>query len=475
MPSKKNTAIIAVVAVVVLLAALFTFLRESGDDGADGMFIDSTVEVGDSYTFDTAQYTDGQLKGTSAITVTVLEVTDGSIVYSYSDGSITDTVTESRETFLSALIVQDTELLGDYQRTESIDTLDGSRECMVYLVWVDLDDDTLCHVYSWIPVGSNVIVRSETVVSDGSGTSFISTTLSDTNMLSETRPDDAVVPEAAALDDTIRENVVAGDYVEFSVYSEGYRDILSYSVSAVTGDTLWIYQDGMNQIPVESYLSLVRYDGNGTELDHETIDSSFGPKDCTIYMYDSYEGIFDIGSAGTVLFWADSETGVVYMIGLISDSAEPVFYYLTGTSLLGPEPDPPTDENGRTVVSSSGFAITVGDVVEVDMTFSYGFSFSSTMTVFNVTNDTVVVLYSSGSIRNMGIEEYADQFSLTQSRIDHMEFVEYAWTSNGELCSVYSYGGSQYYTIYNGTYYLIAETYVPDAHGQTHTVYTYSV
>ena len=82
----------------------------------------------------------------------------------------------------------------------------------------------------------------------------------------------------------------------------------------------------MNQIPVESYLSLVRYDGNGTELDHETIDSSFGPKDCTIYMYDSYEGIFDIGSAGTVLFWADSETGVVYMIGLISDSAELVFY-----------------------------------------------------------------------------------------------------------------------------------------------------
>ena len=62
MPSKKNTAIIAVVAVVVLLAALFTFLRESGDDGADGMFIDSTVEVGDSYAFDTAQYTDGQLK-----------------------------------------------------------------------------------------------------------------------------------------------------------------------------------------------------------------------------------------------------------------------------------------------------------------------------------------------------------------------------------------------------------------------------
>lgn len=75
----------------------------------------------------------------------------------------------------------------------------------------------------------------------------------------------------------------------------------------------------------------------------------------------------------------------------------------------------------------------------------------------------------------MGIEEYADQFSLTQSRIDLMEFVEYAWTSNGELCSVYSYGGSQYYTIYNGVYYLIAETYVPDAHGQTHTVYTYSV
>lgn len=65
--------------------------------------------------------------------MTVLEVTDGSIVYSYSDGSIMGTVTESRETFLSALIVQETELLGDYQRTESIDTLDGSRECMVYL------------------------------------------------------------------------------------------------------------------------------------------------------------------------------------------------------------------------------------------------------------------------------------------------------------------------------------------------------
>ena len=80
------------------------------------------------------------------------------------------------------------------------------------------------------------------------------------------------------------------------------------------------------------------------------------------------------------------------------------------------------------------------------------------MTVFNVTNDTVVIMYSSGSIRNMGIEEYAGQFSLTQSRIDLMEFVEYAWTSNGELCSVYSYGGFQYYTIYNGVYYLIAET-----------------
>lgn len=473
MPSTKNTAIVAAVIVVVIAAALFTFLRDSGDDDGDGFFIDTEVNIGDSYTFDTMQYVDGQDSGTStSVTVTVISVSGDEIVSEHRVDSTTYTLTETCDTFLSALIVQDLETLGDYQRTETIDTIDGSRECIVFLDWVDLTDDVLCHVYSWVPVGSNVIVKTESFIIDGSQTSYSSSNLDETNMLVGYLPDDAIVPESVNLHETVRENVVIGDYIEFSVYEGDHRNILSYSVSSVTDDILWIYQDGMNQIPVETYLSLIRYDGNGTEIANETIDSSFGSKDCTIYRYDSYEGLFDIGSAGTVLFWADSETDIVYMIGLVTDSGDPVFYYLTGTSLLGPEPDPPIGENGGTTVSSQGYPISIGDHTSIEMIFPYA-TVSFNITVVNVTNNSVVVLYSSGWMKSLGIDEYAAMFVLTQSQIDDMEFVDYAGTSHGELCSIYSSGDHQYYTIYNGMYCLIAETYEPAAHGQLHTIYSH--
>lgn len=443
MTSVKAAAAIAVVVIVVCAVAAYAVLND--DKGSDSPTwsgaIGNTVEIGDSYTLESAS------SGGAPVTTTyeVVGLIDDTVIVNETVSGVTNTTQDSVSGFLDDVMVS--EPTGIYQRSETLSTWMGDVTCDIYFSEVAAGNATTVSTYDWIGRGTNIIYRTEITIESGLTTETYTTTLTNTNMIGSTSGVD--IPQAPSISSAVRTDLVRGDYIEYTEYKGNWReDVQRYTVLSVEGDRVlytddddFDWDDARWGTP-EIFVSILVYSGTGAPDRTETVDTAFGSVRCDVYEQSRYPG-FDWDESITL--YVGQSDGVIYRFVVSEWGDRDEVYELTGTSLFLDAPGTGGGQGGETgpvdpgtATNAYGVELAVGDYY---VTQDSDDRHSETKEIIAIENGRLIVMETSGNrseVERMSANDFLDDIMVTQGQLDRMT-PGGSETVNGVQCQTYTY------------------------------------
>lgn len=223
---RRNSAIIVVAVVAIVLASALAYSMDRGEDGPVDLEVRTDLQVGDFFTQVNTDAVDG-VGSTHTVTSTITAI-EGPYTYVVDDvdGVTGDEHPLSSAGFVMSIMVPEGSPEDPYEMAgaETIDTAWGMVSCQVWVVDKGDEVTTL-----WIGEGNNVIFRNESrfVVN---GTVYDSVTvLTAASIISAAEPGDHDTQGG------IRTDLVPGDYIEYDRYvvSEDGESYEEYRVTVI--------------------------------------------------------------------------------------------------------------------------------------------------------------------------------------------------------------------------------------------------
>ncbi len=469
MTSINAAAAIAVVAVIVVAAGAFVLLNNNDGNGGNtsdvpASTIGTTVEINDSYVLSSVYSSSSARQTGSAenITYTVIEKNGDNLTVSKvvedqsSNSSLETTEYMTTSEFLDDVSVVDGNLIGQYERNETITTKMGTIDCMIYRDQQVVGNTTTVTTYDWIGVGTNIIYKTQISITSQATTETYTTTLYNTNMIDQGQSGGVEIPETPQTSVEIRTELEVGDYIEFSKREGNDRDYERITIVDIRIDTVYYREygdDDIERTTVDDFLGLVIYSQGGTPVGTETISTVFGDKSCNVYVVDFwFSQIFDADWEDQVRVWAEVGTNTIYKFEIAEDVYDDDWhdwhddiesYYLTGTSLMGAatggddgsssQPSDPTTSSNR-----YGITLTVGDSFTITEN-GWG---TETYEIISIDGNRLTIKETSDrgrvEIDQESANEFISEFMMTADELNReWESLNQSESIGGHNCQVY--------------------------------------